>query len=78
MGSDGSGDSGSGIGVAGAGHGTVMTHGMGAQEQMQGTGGAQGTMMGARALVGQGARLWRRTGTLAVEEAGRSSRKGMK
>ena len=28
-------------------------------------------MMGARALIGQGARLWRRAGTLGVEEAGR-------
>ena len=67
MGSDGSG---SGL-LWGRRHGRVRARYRGAQEWMQGTGGAQGTMMGARALVGRGARLWCRAGTLGVEEAGR-------
>ena len=42
----------------------------GSQSTMQGTEGAQGTVTGARALVGRGSRLWCRAGILGVEGAG--------
>ena len=70
MGFDRGGGFGSGL-LWGWRHRRVRALGRGAQARMQGTGGAQGTMMGAKALVRRVTRLWCSAGTLSVEEAGR-------